>query len=386
MRIALFDYIVTADNAIGKCDLAILAGLCDEVEFTVFSARFENPRPDRIRWVRVPAARRPLVLLCIVFHLLAPLCYLWHCIRHRVRFDLVQVVESNLLFGDISYSHFCHRAFLERHWKGMGARGLRGIVRWLDHLMHALFEPWVYRRATLIVAPSHGLRRELSGAYPQAGEKIRVLANPVDIDRLRPPAEFDRRAVREEFGWSVGDIVFAFVALGHFDRKGLPLFLAALETTAARDPRLKAVVVGGSRVAIAPYLERAVQGMLNGNVKFVETQQDVRPYLWAADALMLPSHYEVFPLVALEAAAAGLPLLVTPLYGVEEFLRDGENGLLMERNAAGVSGGIEQIAGMSAEARRTMGLRAQSDVTRYGLAEFVAGWSKLYSEAAAHAG
>src|SRR5580692_1486992 len=73
MRIALFDYLVTSDNAIGKCDLAILSALCDEHDFTVFSSRFENPRPDRIRWVRVPAPPRPMVLLYVIFHLTAPL-------------------------------------------------------------------------------------------------------------------------------------------------------------------------------------------------------------------------------------------------------------------------------------------------------------------------
>jgi glycosyltransferase involved in cell wall biosynthesis len=124
---------------------------------------------------------------------------------------------------------------------------------------------------------------------------------------------------------------------------------------------------------------------LNEHVKFVETQKDVRPYLWAGDALLLPSYYEVFPLVALEAAAAGLPLLVTPLNGVEEFLRDGENGLLMERSPLGVSASIARFAKMPAEARRTMGQRAQIDVKRYGLTEFVSGWSKLYAEAGSHA-
>jgi glycosyltransferase involved in cell wall biosynthesis len=178
--------------------------------------------------------------------------------------------------------------------------------------------------------------------------------------------------------------VFAFVALGHYERKGLPLLLAAL--TGARDPRLKAIVLGGSGAGIAAYRERAAKSGLNGNVKFVQTQKDVRPYLWAADALTLPSYYEVFPLVALEAAAAGLPLLVTPLNGVEEFLRDGENGLLMERSAPGVSVCIARFARMPVEARRSMGQRAQIDVKRYGLAEFVSGWSKLYAEAGSHAG
>ena len=384
MRIALFDYLVTSDNAIGKCDLAILSALCDEHDFTVFAARFENPRPDRIRWVRVPAPARPMVLLYVIFHLTAPLCYAWHFIRHRVHFDVVQVIESNLLFGDIAYSHFCHRAFLDRHWKGIGAGGLRGALRWLDHQSRKLLEPWVYRRVTRIVVPSHGLCRELRSAYPGTSAKIRVLANPVDLDSLRPPAQFYRCAFRESLGWTSDDVVLVFVALGHYERKGLPLLFEALR--ALNDSRLKMVVVGGSQNGIAAYRERANKGGLNGNVKFLQTQKDIRPYLWAADALTLPSHYEVFPLAVLEAAAAGLPLLVTELNGVEEFLRDGENGLLMRRNACGVSECIARFAGMSVEARRNMGIRAQMDVKRYGLPEFVAGWSKLYAEAGLHAG
>jgi glycosyltransferase involved in cell wall biosynthesis len=149
---------------------------------------------------------------------------------------------------------------------------------------------------------------------------------------------------------------------------------------------LKAIVVGGSSGGIAAYRERANKRGLNESVKFIKTQKDVRPYLWAADALALPSHYEVFPLVALEAAAAGLPLLVTPLNGVEEFLRDGENGLLMQRTAPGASDCIARFAGMPIEARRSMGERAQIDVKRYGIPEFVAGWSRLYAEAGSHAG
>jgi glycosyltransferase involved in cell wall biosynthesis len=383
MKIALFDYIVTPGNAIGKCDLAIFAALCDAHEFTVFSVRFENPRPEKIHWVRVPAPQRPMVALYVVFHLLAPFCYVWHCVRHRMRFDVVQVIESNLLFGDIAYSHFCHRTFLERHWKGIGAHGMRGALRWLDHRLRALFEPWVYRHVARIVAPSYGLCRELTKAYPRDSAKIRVLANPVDLDGLRPPANFDRNAFRENLGWTSGDIVLAFVALGHYERKGLPLLLEALRDV--NDSRLKVIVVGGSSGGIAAYRERATKIGLNGNVKFVRTQKDVRPYLWAADALTLPSHYEVFPLVALEGAAAGLPLLVTPLNGVEEFLRDGENGLLMQRDAAGVSNCIARFAGMPTEARRTMGKRAQVDVQRYGLTEFVAGWARLYAEAGSHA-
>jgi glycosyltransferase involved in cell wall biosynthesis len=384
MRIALFDYIVTPDNAIGKCELAILSALCSEHEFTVFSIQFENPSPDRIHWVRISAPSRPLVLLYVVFHLLAPLYYAWYKLRHRVRFDVVQVIESNLLFGDITYSHFCHRTFLERHWRKIGARGLRGALRWLDHRLHALLEPWVYRRATKIVTPSRGLSRELTNAYPAASPKIHVLPNLVDLDRLHAPADFDRSAFRNQLALSSDDILLAFVALGHYERKGLPLLFDALATV--KDAKVKAIVVGGKNGAIGVYRERARKSGLNGNVKFVETQRDIRPYLWAADALALPSHYEVFPLVALEAAAAGLPLLATPLNGVEEFLRDGQNGLLMQCNTPAMSDCISRFAGMPYEARRAMGNRARIDVQRYGVSEFASAWSKVYAEAESHAG
>jgi glycosyltransferase involved in cell wall biosynthesis len=217
-----------------------------------------------------------------------------------------------------------------------------------------------------------------------ASGKIRVLANPVDLDKLRSPANFDRWACRESLGCTAEDVLLAFVALGHFERKGLPLLLEALGV--AKNSKLKAIILGGSQSDIDEYRGRANRIGLNGHVKFVPTQKDVRPYLWAADALVLPSYYEVFPLVALEAAAAGLPLLVTPLNGVEEFLRDGENGLLMQRSISGVTDCIARFARMTVASRRSMGQRAQMDVNRYGLAEFVSGWSKLYAEAAGNAG
>jgi len=384
MKIALFDYVVTQNNGIGKADLAILAALCHEHEFTVFSVEFENPCPERIRWVRIPALKRPLVLLFVTFHLLAPLCYLWHRLRYRVHFDHVQIIESNLLFGDIAYSHFCHRAFLKDHWKDAGATGLRGALRWLDHWLHARLEPCVYRRASRIVAPSRGLARELITAYPSASSKICLLANSIDLENLRRPDNFDRDGFRGDLGLTSEDVVLVFVALGHYERKGLPLLIDAL--AGLTDPRPKLVVVGGSRDVVAVYRGRATQAGLNGDVHFVGTQREVRPYLWAADALVLPSHYEVFPLVALEAAAAGLPLLVTPLNGVEEFLRDGENGFLTSRDVPGVSGCIARFAQMSPQQRCDMGRRAQRDVARYGVPQFVSGWSKLYREVGLHGG
>jgi glycosyltransferase involved in cell wall biosynthesis len=382
MKVAIFDYRTTSQNAIGKCTLGVLQALCDQHECTVFAVEFDNPRPDRIDWVRVPALRSPLVLLFITFHLMAPLCYFWHRIRRGARFDLVQIVESNLSFGDIVYSHSCHRMFLERYWAQVEATGLRGVLRWLDHWMHALLEPWVYRRASYIVVPSEGFARELRSTYSHACSKIRVLPNAVDPESMRAPEQFDRGSFRAQLGFTLQDVVLIFVALGHFELKGLRVLLEAVSRNP--DGRLKVLVVGGSRSLINEYRQRAVLLGLNGKVVFSGVQKDIRAYLWAADALVLPSLHETFSLVTLEAAAAGLPVLVTKLNGVEDFLRDGENGLLLQRDVSSVSHCLARFAQIPQETRREMGSKAQASVQRYNLSEFVLNWSKLYAEVQAH--
>jgi glycosyltransferase involved in cell wall biosynthesis len=69
----------------------------------------------------------------------------------------------------------------------------------------------------------------------------------------------------------------AFVALGHYERKGLPLLLDALRR--CDDPRLKLVVVGGREDLVEAYRKRVDRMGLSQRVVFTEMQPDVRPYL-----------------------------------------------------------------------------------------------------------
>jgi glycosyltransferase involved in cell wall biosynthesis len=382
LEIALFDYSVTSSNAIGKCNLCLLAALCREHEFTVFSVEFENPCPERIRWVRIPALKWPPPLLYLTFHIVAPLFYFWHRFRHGVRFDLVQTCESILSFGDVSYPQFCNRAYLKNHWSESNPSGLRSWVRWMDHKLRATLEPLVYRRVSHIVVPSQGLRRELASEYPYARDKIRILPNPIDVERMRQPEEFDRESFRRKLGVGPEDLLLVFVALGHFERKGLPALLGAL--TRITEPGLRLIVVGGRSGLISNYRSQVEKMGLAKRVSFVGLQADVRPYLWAADGFTFPSLYEAFPLVSLESAAAGLPLIVSGMNGVEEFLCDGKNGILVDHTPVSVAGGIERFLALPSEARQRMGEQAQHDVGRYDTKSFVAGWRHFYAERANH--
>jgi glycosyltransferase involved in cell wall biosynthesis len=374
------DYKVVSNNPIGSCHRRLLAGLCREYEFTVFAVEFENPCPERIRFVRVPVPTRPLALLFVAYHLVAPIVYWLHRLRTGARFDLVQMVESNLSFGRVSYVHFCHRAYLRRHWKAVGARGLRGWLRWLDHWLHALMEPWVYRRVKHLVVPSQGLKRELEETYPFVQGKVTVIPNPVDLERMRPPEGFAREDFRRAHGVGPEEVVLVFVALGHFERKGLPLVLEALEELKSSPVRLW--VVGGEADLVRVWRKRVEEMGLGERVSFFGMQQEVRPFLWAADVFVFPSAYEVFPLVSLEAAAAGLPLIVTPLYGVEEFMRDGETGFVVERSAQGVQEGVLRYLSLPPEERQRLGEEARKAVSPFGVAPFVGAWREFYGHLA----
>jgi glycosyltransferase involved in cell wall biosynthesis len=373
LRIAIFDYKITRNNPIGSCHLAMLRALASEHEFTVFAVEFDNPWPEKIRFIRVPSPMRPLALLFVVYHFMAPLCYWLYRLRGGAKPDVVQALESNLAFSDLLYSHFCHGMYLKHHWKKSGARGLRGAFRWLDHQLHAWMERFTYPRAKYVVVPSRGLARELKEEFPYIEDKLTVLPNPISLDRLQVPPEFDRQAFRHSLGIDEQDLVGLFVALGQFERKGLPLLMQALGSPGME--RFKLIVVGGESDLIARF---GANYQLGDRVKFVGMQSDVRPYLWSSDVFVFPSLYETFSLVTYEAAASGLPIVVSQLYGVEDLLVDGDNGFLIETSVAGVRTGLERILSLSPDARHAMGQRARLAASACSEEHFVDAWRAFY--------
>ena len=375
MNIAIFDYLVRQDNPAGSCHRTLVAALADEHEFTLFATQLDNPRPGKVAWVSVPSIRRPLAALFLTFHISAFLRYLfaWH---RKGRYGIIQSVESNFWFGDIIYSHFCHRWFLKHRWSLCRPSGLRGMMRWLDHALHAALEPSTFRRARWIIAPSAGLANELRQEYPFTSSKIRVIPNPVELSSFRRPHSFDRSAFRAEWGFCEDDKVIVFVALGHYERKGLPLLFEAL--AAERGKKWKLLVVGGTPSLVNSYIQKAQSLGLAQSIRLVGHQHDVRPFLWASDLFALPSFYEVFPLGVLQASAAGCPLLITPMNGADEFLADGVSCLKIEPRVTSIIAGLRRYESLSLSERTKLAEVASGAVQIYGVDKFVSAWRDFY--------
>lgn len=388
MKIALFDYFLDDSNALGALNRDLVAALCDEHKFVVFSHRLD-PRlvSPHIRWIKLPLiARRPLFLLFLVFHLMA-LIY-GYLLARTVRRDcrIVQGVESNILFSQLIFTHFCHRHFLRYHWRECNreTQGLRYYFRWFDHYLRAALEPLVYRRARWVVAGSEGLKRELSAVYPCLQDKVQVIPSPIAIGHYRQPADFDVGQFRQAMDLDPEAVILSFMALGHFERKGLPLLMDAVQSLLANPAespvgRVQVLVVGGDPDLIQSYQKKCAAKGLMDRFHFIGTQKDFRPFLWATDALILPSYYEVFPTMAIAASAAGRPLLSTALNGVEDYLVDGWNGLLMERTSMGVAATIRRFLALLPEDRHAMGLHARESMAPYSVENYSNRWRELYA-------
>jgi glycosyltransferase involved in cell wall biosynthesis len=194
------------------------------------------------------------------------------------------------------------------------------------------------------------------------------------------PADFPRDAIREELGASSDDVLVLFVALGHFERKGLPQLLEAMTSTASK---VRLAVVGGTRDLVNAYRSRADRLSLSSRVTFVGMKRDVRPYLWGADAFVFPSSYEVFPLALYQAAAARLPLILTPLPGAVPFFRNEEHGLAISREPEDIARALTKLADMPSGARRRLGANARHAVEGLDTAGFADAWRAVYREALA---
>ncbi len=188
-----------------------------------------------------------------------------------------------------------------------------------------------------------------------------------------------RRRIRQQLDTADTDTAFVFLALGHFERKGLPELLAAFTRLGPELSQARLWVVGGEPDLVASYRDRAVELGVAERVKFVGRAEDVRPYLWSADAFVSPSHYEAFSLGLLEAAAAGLPLLATRISGSEELLEDDVNGFELHGDPASIAATLrrflETLPGRRAEMREA----ARWSVEPLSPERFAHEWKALYA-------
>ncbi|MFO1021412.1 MAG: glycosyltransferase family 4 protein [Planctomycetales bacterium] len=170
------------------------------------------------------------------------------------------------------------------------------------------------------------LDAELIQTYYQVPEsKIRRVSNGIDLSQFHPGVREVRDLVRRELG--LQDQPLLVFAGMDFRRKGLAWLIEALHHVDRRDTRL--LVLGSGNVR--PYEKLAHRFNVGDRVIFAGRKQSMPRYYGAADLFVLPTIYEPFPNVNLEAMACGVPVITTSTAGGADIVVERENGYLIPK-------------------------------------------------------
>jgi D-inositol-3-phosphate glycosyltransferase len=209
-------------------------------------------------------------------------------------------------------------------------------------------EARLVRTVDRIVAANVVERDHLARHYGAEPGRIAVVPCGVDTSLFRPG---DRAEARRRLGLDGRPLVLYVGRLEPI--KGLDILFDAMGSLRAGGLPVELLVVGGdtdeSRMGYEVQLRQGLQARaLGASVHFLGPQaQDVlREYYVAADVTVLPSYYESFGMVALEAMACASPVVGTRVGGLTTTVRDGVTGYLVpEGDVMALAGRLADLLG-----------------------------------------
>ena len=175
-------------------------------------------------------------------------------------------------------------------------------------ILHDHFRKWLYRHSDIRIACG----KDAAGWLFGTDKDVYILPLPVDCDAFHY-SDIRRASVRKEMGIPMGTEVYLHV--GRFDivknHNGLLEIFQKICEMNSETGRRSLLILAGGGVLFNEMKKKAAKLGINDNVLFLGITDRVSDLAVAADKFILPSFYEGFPTVLLEAQAAGLPCFVS---------------------------------------------------------------------------
>jgi glycosyltransferase involved in cell wall biosynthesis len=197
---------------------------------------------------------------------------------------------------------------------------------------HGFFRPHLARRmfgfwGARVIAISEAVREHLVNDLKVQKEKIVLIHNGIDIKRFQAPvAEKQKSAYRSRLGIKPGPLVGIIARLSEV--KGHRFLLVAMKEVVKQVPGAQLLIIGDG-----PEKKDLIELTMKlglGRCTFIEEATlDTRLSLSVMDVFVLPSVQEGLGLSAMEAMAAGVPVVGSNVGGVYSLIKDGQTGILV---------------------------------------------------------
>jgi glycosyltransferase involved in cell wall biosynthesis len=285
---------------------------------------------------------------------------------------------------ELVHTHVGHADFVGQ-WAIRGLKikrfctmhNIRYKWNWKDNVIFAgyrlLFA--TVARSCKVIAISKAVENHVRDVLKVSEKNIRVIRNAVpDISISKSKSELRRDQ-------NISPDSFNVVFVGRVEApKLIGTLLMATKEIGESIPGLSVQIVGGGSM-LEEHKAQAVQLGVQNIVQFHGSQPQPERFVAAADVFVLPSKYESFGLVILEAFRSSVPVITTNIQGPKELVSDGINGLLFEpgdhKHLAGL---IVKLYG-SGELRERLGKAGYDSYKgKYDIHTYSANIEALYRE------
>lgn len=288
----------------------------------------------------------------------------WLVVRPR-EYDVVLAQGGNALNQTFTLVHNClaRRWELTRreYWRLRPPSPPERLIRSTWYRLVVALERRAVRRCRhgRTLAVSAELAELLSRYHGVPAEEITVCENGLDQARFRPdPDDPARPRLRAQLALPEEAVLALFLG-GLWLEKGASYSIEALVRT---DPRVHLCLAG--RDDPAPFAALAERLGVRDRLHFLPGTDRPWEYYRAADLFLFPGHAEGFGLVAVEAAACGLPVLMTRVGVAERLVQDGRSGYLVEQEPGLIADRLNALAA-DPELRGRLGEGARAAAGRF---------------------
>lgn len=279
--------------------------------------------------------------------------------KHFSDFDIVQSHERIPGCTIFRAGDGVHKSWLQHRSRLLSPSEAQRLQQDSFHkyVMNAEKSMFEHPELKAVICISEMVKRDILREFDIGETKLHVIYNSVDSARFHPDLkQAYRRLIREQLGIADEEPCLIFVGSG-FERKGLAQAIKAVAKAGV------SLLVIGKDKKQSHYEQLAQQLGCAGKVYFAGVQEKPEHYYAAADAFILPTLYEPFGNVVLEAMASGLGVITTDTCGGADIIQPDKNGYICDAlDVDALADSIHQVfqdkkaLSLGLEARKTASL------------------------------